>query len=63
MSEHQQVNRTQGAQRRADEPLEAVQSTHQQSDAGFDALLDEIDGLLENNAAEYVRSFVQKGGQ
>ena len=26
-------------------------------------LLDEIDGLLETNAAEYVRSFVQKGGQ
>ncbi|WJZ02636.1 ubiquitin-like protein Pup [Corynebacterium freiburgense] len=28
-----------------------------------DELLDEIDGLLENNAEEFVRSYVQKGGQ
>lgn len=31
--------------------------------AGTDDLLDEIDGLLENNAEEFVRSYVQKGGQ
>ena len=31
--------------------------------AGTDELLDEIDGLLENNAEEFVRSYVQKGGQ
>mgnify|MGYP002722692050 FL=1 len=30
---------------------------------GTDELLDEIDGLLENNAEEFVRSYVQKGGQ
>lgn len=30
---------------------------------GVDDLLDEIDGLLENNAEEFVRSYVQKGGQ
>jgi len=30
---------------------------------GFDALLDEIDEVLETNAEEFVRSFVQKGGQ
>ena len=30
---------------------------------GTDDLLDEIDGLLENNAEEFVRSYVQKGGQ
>lgn len=29
----------------------------------FDSLLDEIDGVLESNAAEFVRSFVQKGGE
>ena len=27
------------------------------------ALLDEIDSVLESDAEEYVRSFVQKGGQ
>jgi ubiquitin-like protein Pup len=30
---------------------------------GVDDLLDEIDGLLENNAEEFVRSYVQKGGE
>lgn len=28
-----------------------------------DDLLDEIDGLLEANAEEFVRSYVQKGGE
>lgn len=32
-------------------------------DAELDSLLDEIDGVLETNAEEFVRSFVQKGGQ
>lgn len=30
---------------------------------GLDDLLDEIDGVLESNAEEFVRGFVQKGGQ
>jgi ubiquitin-like protein Pup len=29
----------------------------------LDDLLDEIDGVLETNAEEFVRSYVQKGGQ
>lgn len=29
----------------------------------YDALLDQIDAVLESDAEEYVRSFVQKGGQ
>jgi ubiquitin-like protein Pup len=28
-----------------------------------DAILDEIDDVLETNAEDFVRSFVQKGGQ
>ena len=28
-----------------------------------DALLDEIDDVLEENAEEFVRSYIQKGGQ
>lgn len=31
--------------------------------AGTDDFLDEIDGLLESNAEEFVRSYVQKGGE
>lgn len=35
----------------------------QASTSGVDDLLDEIDGVLESNAEEFVRGFVQKGGQ
>lgn len=34
-----------------------------QSTDALDALLDEIDGSLQVNAEQFVRSFVQKGGQ
>ncbi|MDY3127591.1 MAG: ubiquitin-like protein Pup [Corynebacterium sp.] len=33
------------------------------STTGTDDLLDEIDGLLETNAEEFVKAYVQKGGQ
>ncbi|GAB77155.1 prokaryotic ubiquitin-like protein Pup [Austwickia chelonae] len=32
-------------------------------DADIDAVLDDIDSLLETNAEEFVRGFIQKGGQ
>jgi ubiquitin-like protein Pup len=32
-------------------------------DADVDAILDEIDSVLEENAEDFVKSFVQKGGQ
>ena len=35
----------------------------QVSDTDIDDILDEIDGVLETNAEEFVRGFVQKGGQ
>ena len=31
--------------------------------AELDDLLDEIDGVLESNAEEFVKSYVQKGGE
>ena len=36
---------------------------HAERDAALDSLLDEIDGVLEKNATEFVHGFVQKGGQ
>lgn len=42
-----------------EEPVKAPQA----DEDDFDSLLDEIDGVLESNAAEFVRSFVQKGGE
>jgi ubiquitin-like protein Pup len=38
-----------------------VQTTNR--DDEVDALLDEIDDVLETNAETFVRGFVQKGGQ
>jgi len=42
---------------------EQVVANVQGTDAGVDDLLDEIDSVLETNAEEFVRGFVQKGGQ
>ena len=47
-----------------DEPEGAApQAPEQISTHGADDLLDEIDGLLEDNAEEFVNSYVQKGGE
>ena len=40
-----------------------VQERREQLDEDTDAILDEIDEVLETNAAEFVQAFVQKGGQ
>lgn len=47
----------------SDESFDAAFGQAQIHTHGTDELLDEIDGLLENNAEEFVRSYVQKGGQ
>lgn len=39
------------------------QTPRQTSGAEVDDLLDEIDSVLEENSEEFVRGFVQKGGQ
>ncbi|HEX5335674.1 MAG TPA: ubiquitin-like protein Pup [Propionicimonas sp.] len=39
------------------------QTTRSSHAVDYDAILDEIDSVLESDAEEYVRSFVQKGGQ
>ena len=48
---------------RADEQLAEVTPATTRPAVDYDALLDEIDSVLETDAEEYVRSFVQKGGQ
>ena len=41
----------------------ALQDKGQRLGKELDALIDEIDGLLEENAAEFVESYVQRGGE
>ncbi|OLT29266.1 ubiquitin-like protein Pup [Nocardiopsis sp. CNR-923] len=40
-----------------------VQDTKDRLDEEVDDILDEIDDVLESNAEDFVRQFVQKGGQ
>ncbi|MFY1694059.1 ubiquitin-like protein Pup [Solwaraspora sp. WMMD791] len=59
-----------GKTRRAEEVDEAVTEVdpevaqrHAEITEDVDDLLDEIDSVLEENAEEFVRGYVQKGGQ
>jgi ubiquitin-like protein Pup len=40
-----------------------VAERHEKLSEDVDAILDEIDDVLESNAEDFVRAFVQKGGQ
>ncbi|MEY2989193.1 MAG: ubiquitin-like protein Pup [Candidatus Nanopelagicales bacterium] len=56
------------AQRRSEtdeveEPLPSASESKEALDADVDSILDEIDEVLEENAEDFVKSFVQKGGQ
>lgn len=62
MAQQEQVRR------QAPKQEETIESAKPQSDddhrqAETEALLDEIDGLLEENAEEFVKGYQQKGGQ
>ncbi len=51
---------------RTDEVVEAAPVVTESGDklkAELDDLLDEIDDVLETNAEDFVKSYVQKGGQ
>ena len=46
-----------------DDASEASDAAGQAQVAGVDDILDEIDSVLETNAAAFVQGFVQKGGE
>lgn len=45
------------------DPAPAATQQSSKHDPQLDSLLDEIDSVLETNAEEFVKGFVQKGGQ
>ena len=47
----------------AAEPVPATSERGEKIKAELDDLLDEIDEVLEDNAEEFVRNYVQKGGR
>ena len=46
-----------------DEATPAVSESGEKLKAELDDLLDEIDEVLESNAEDFVKAYVQKGGQ
>ena len=44
-------------------PQNDVAERKEQLDEDIDAILGEIDDVLETNAEDFVKSFIQKGGQ
>lgn len=47
----------------SDVPEEMKTSPNQEIVGDIDSILDQIDEVLETNADEFVKSYVQKGGQ
>ncbi|MGD0082598.1 MAG: ubiquitin-like protein Pup [Acidimicrobiales bacterium] len=65
MAEREQKRRPAQSREGVVEEEEAPASTErgERLKAEIDDLLDEIDEVLEDNAEEFVRNYVQKGGQ
>ena len=64
MAEREQKRKS--APERSDDVVEevpATSATGEKLKAELDDLLDEIDDVLEQNAEDFVKSYVQKGGQ
>jgi ubiquitin-like protein Pup len=64
MTEREQKKKP--APQKREDVTEDVEAPARQGEAlkeELDDLLDEIDSVLESNAEEFVRSYVQKGGQ
>ena len=61
-----ELKKKQTTTERTDEAVEdvpAASATGEKLKAELDDLLDEIDEVLEDNAEEFVRNYVQKGGE
>jgi prokaryotic ubiquitin-like protein Pup len=64
MSEQERIRKQRAARSTPTVSDVSVDSTKgEQLKADLDELLDEIDEVLEENAEEFVRNYVQKGGQ
>lgn len=65
MAERENVQRPAPSSDKATETADAPAGTEagEKLKADLDGLLDEIDEVLETNAEDFVKSYIQKGGQ
>ena len=64
MTEQERIQKQRTERTREEsEDVSVVTKKGEQLKAELDDLLDEIDGVLEENAEEFVRNYVQKGGE
>jgi prokaryotic ubiquitin-like protein Pup len=65
MAQEQKQPRKSGEEQDATEvaPESDVAERKEAMDDDVDAILDEIDDVLETNAEDFVKSFIQKGGE
>jgi prokaryotic ubiquitin-like protein Pup len=62
--EQKQPRKSSQEETAAEEVVESdVAERKETIDGDVDAILDEIDEVLETNAEDFVKSFIQKGGQ
>ncbi len=62
--EHKQPRKSQNEEEPAEAaPADTVSERKEQLDEDIDAILEDIDDVLETNAEDFVKSFIQKGGQ
>ena len=64
MAEREQKRKS--APQREEQPVEDVPAASESGEkikAELDDLLDEIDDVLEQNAEDFVKSYIQKGGE
>jgi ubiquitin-like protein Pup len=59
----QTTRRTEEVEETQSATTEDVQERHEKLSDDVDAILDEIDEVLEENAEDFVRAYVQKGGE
>ncbi len=60
--QHKTTRKSEGGEEQVD-ATEVDAERKEKLDDDVDSILDEIDDVLEENAEDFVRSFVQKGGQ
>lgn len=61
----ERIQKTKATAKQETAPQEEVKAgdSKEELKEDIDDLLDEIDGLLEENAEEFVKGFIQKGGE